>query len=245
MNRDMENELKPHTSSVISKICGRIALAVFLGILVLFIASGATMSLKEISLKWFFNIWILNGVNLLVGIFLSFILILTISRTKLSKYGFNLTQNLKPRISILLGLGLGILATVSGALFGIDEPPMTSLYTFTQQVIFIWIGASINEEILVRGLVQSFLDPLKIYGFHLFKIRVSLPVMVSAVFFGLMHLVLLTVGMGFMSVLYIVVYAFILGIFAAYLREQSDSLIPAILIHMCANIGGSIAGLII
>jgi len=240
----MENELKPNNFSIVLKISGRIALAVILGIFVLFVSSAATMSLKDISLKWFFNIWILNSVNLSVGILLSFILILAISKAKLSKYGFRLTQNLKPRISILVGLGLGILATVSGALFGIDEHPMTALYTFSQQVIFIWIGASISEEILVRGLVQSFLEPLKVYGFSIFKIRLSLPVMVSAVFFGLMHLVLLTIGMEFMSVLYIVAYAFILGIFAAYLREQTKSLIPAIIIHMCANIGGSITGLI-
>ena len=61
----------------------------------------------------------------------------------------------------------------------------------------------------------------------------SLPVIVSGLFFGLMHIVAIPM-MGPM----VVVFTSFAGCVAAYYREQTGSLIPAILIHAFFNIGG-------
>ena len=47
------------------------------------------------------------------------------------------------------------------------------------------------------------------------------------------------------GLLNIVIFGIVLGIIAGYYREQTNSLIPAIMVHMCFNIGGSLLGLFI
>ena len=110
-------------------------------------------------------------------------------------------------------------------------------YSFAQTIIFIWFYASVSEEILTRGLIQSFLIPLSGHGFDVFGVRISLPVITGALFFGLMHAALLTTGMALYPVISIVVFATILGLIAGFQREQTGSLIPAILVHAFGNIG--------
>ena len=50
---------------------------------------------------------------------------------------------------------------------------------------------------------------------------------------------------GTVQVIAIVAFAFILGLVAGYYREKTESLIPAILVHMFANIGGSLASILL
>ena len=111
---------------------------------------------------------------------------------------------------------------------------------FLHTLLFVWIIASICEEVLYRGLIQSFLFPLSKYGFNIFRFRISIPVLVGAFLFGVMHMMLLTMGMDFALVLSIVILAFIMGIVAGYYREKTGSLIPAVIVHIFANIGGYI-----
>ena len=47
------------------------------------------------------------------------------------------------------------------------------------------------------------------------------------------------------GVLIAVLFAFVLGIVAGYYRQKTESLIPAILVHMLANVGGSLAGFLL
>jgi membrane protease YdiL (CAAX protease family) len=103
-----------------------------------------------------------------------------------------------------------------------------------QDIVFVWIYASTCEEIFTRGLLQSFLSPLTKYGFTLLKRwRLSLPVLFSGLFFGMMHIVAID-RMGPPVIL----LTSALGIIAGYYREKTESLIPAIIIHALFNIGG-------
>lgn len=110
-----------------------------------------------------------------------------------------------------------------------------------QVVVSVWIVASICEEVLHRGLIQSFLDPLKGYGITIFGIRFSLPVVTVALLFGFMHIVLLTTGVDGFLVGCIVGSSIVLGMVAGYYREKSGSLLPAILVHMLFNAYGGVA----
>jgi membrane protease YdiL (CAAX protease family) len=111
-----------------------------------------------------------------------------------------------------------------------------------QFVLFVCIYASLAEEVLTRGLLQTLLGWNAQVASILF-IGLSLPVLLSGLFFGAMHLGLLrTMKAGAIP---IVVLTTCLGIVAARYREKTGSLLPAILIHMGVNVGGLIPAWII
>ena len=174
----------------------------------------------------------------------SILLIVIINKGKLKGYGF--TWNIKfpigklILISILLGFLPSIIIMVAN--FSGEDFPVSD-FSWLEKIIYIWFWASICEEVFTRGLIQGFLFPAKHIGFNVLNHFISLPVIIGAVFFGTMHFMLLTFGMAFFTVLIIVVFGIILGIIAGYYREQTNSLVPAIMVHMCFNIGGSLLGL--
>jgi len=177
-------------------------------------------------------------------LFLSFLIILILSKGRISTYGFKLTRDIQLKQITLWSLGIEAVGTLIQSFIPGEEATFFEEFSFPRIVISIWIYASICEEVLTRGLIQSYLNSLAKYGFTLFKARVSLPVLVAALFFGSMHLALLTMGVGGFVVFTIVFFAFILGIIAGYYREKTGSIIPAIIIHMAFNISGTIIGLL-
>jgi len=210
----------------------KIIVALLLGLCVLLLSSMLTS---------------LSGVSLLMHtgmFFFSFLLILVLSRGRISSYGFKLTENLRLRETILVGFIAGFIITGIALLLPVKAPPGVENFSFLQIVIFIWISASIGEEVLTRGLIFGYLTPLKPYGFLISKWRISLPVLVAALFFGAMHLGLITAGLDIFSVSVIAISGFLLGIIAGFYREKTESIIPAIIIHMLFNISGSVTGLI-
>jgi membrane protease YdiL (CAAX protease family) len=170
---------------------------------------------------------------------------LILSKGKISTYGFKMARNIQLKRIILLSLGIGIIGALIQFHLPMEEPGFEENFSFIQTVIFIWIYASICEEVLTRGLIQGYLAPLTKYGVTVFKLRISFPVLISALFFASMHIMLLTMNMDGTAVFNIVSFAFILGIIAGYYREKTGSLIPAIIVHMLFNVGGSCAGLLI
>jgi membrane protease YdiL (CAAX protease family) len=105
------------------------------------------------------------------------------------------------------------------------------------------VYASIAEEVLTRGLIQGYLNSYSNSGMQIANVFLSIPVLVGALFFGLMHLATLTLGLDFITVVATVVSATIVGIIAGYYCEKTGSLLPAILIHMLFNIAGSLVGI--
>jgi membrane protease YdiL (CAAX protease family) len=104
-----------------------------------------------------------------------------------------------------------------------------------QVLIFVFFYASIAEEMLFRGFLLNLLTPLKSNGYFFFKTRISLPVIVSAVMFGLAHLIVITTGAGPLFVFRIVLFTTILGLFAGYFQEKYDNNAYAIIVHMSGN----------
>ncbi|MDD5263238.1 MAG: CPBP family intramembrane metalloprotease [Candidatus Bipolaricaulis sp.] len=118
-------------------------------------------------------------------------------------------------------------------------PPATPFgLSPAQTVVRVWVVASIAEEILTRGLIQSSLGVLSDVGFSVGAHFLSLPVLTGALAFSAMHLVLLKrIGAKAAPVL---VVAFLLGCIAGVYRETTGSLIPAVLVHMLFNVGGAV-----
>ena len=88
------------------------------------------------------------------------------------------------------------------------------------------------------------LSPLHDRGIRFFKVRLSLPVILSAVVFGLIHLVLLTSGAGGFLVVRVVIFTTILGLFAGYYQEKYNNFSYAVIVHMAGNLMGLVGALI-
>ena len=170
---------------------------------------------------------------------LALIAIAVFSKGNWDQYGFTTgTFTVTPRFFLWV-LPTACLSTIG---FFADRESNESPFQFTpfQTILFVWIIASIMEEILTRGFLQSYLEPLRQYGISLRSLRLSLPVIISGTFFGAMHIIAIPIlGPP------VVVFTTILGLIAAYYREKTGSLIPAIGIHMMFNIGGNLPGWIL
>ncbi len=144
----------------------------------------------------------------------------------------------RPRI-LLWVLPTAVLSLLSSlAPTSDDAQSIVAGRTELQLVIFVWFYASVCEEVLTRGLLQSLLSGPGVEGAA--TPRLSMPVIVSGLFFGAMHLVLID-SMGPRAVLPIVL-ATLLGFLAAKYRESTGSLIPAIIVHALFNVGGMLPG---
>jgi membrane protease YdiL (CAAX protease family) len=104
-----------------------------------------------------------------------------------------------------------------------------------QFFIFIFICTPIAEEVLFRGFLQNILKPFKIKGIKIFKKHVSVPVIISAIVFGLVHLIVIISGSGTLFVIRTVVFATTLGLIAGYYQEKYNNNAYAIIVHMASN----------
>jgi hypothetical protein len=111
-------------------------------------------------------------------------------------------------------------------------------FSFWQIVVGVWIVASTTEEIVVRGLFQSYLEPLSSVRLAAGRLAVSLPVVAGALLFAAMHLPLLALGIDPVLGAEILVMTLALGLIAGHFREVTGSLLPAIVAHSFANITG-------
>ena len=161
------------------------------------------------------------------------------SRGRLAEFGFTF-GSFRPSWGyfawLLPPLILGLMGAVA-VLAGQKTDAMGLGLTKFQIVVFIWLYSSICEEILTRGLLQTLLDWVwEADGAS--RRWLNLPVVVSGLFFGAMHLVLLP-RMGAWA-LPIVALATYLGLVAAHYRQKTASLTPAILMHVLFNIAASL-----
>jgi len=166
---------------------------------------------------------------------LSVLITVLLTKGEIRNYGFTKGKfRLSPKIFLWV-IPMAILSVMGffASRSGQDVKEVLEL-TYLEDIIFVWIYASICEEVFTRGLLQSFLSPLTKYGFTLFKRwRLSLPVLFSGLYFGMMHIVAIDkIGPP------VIVFASALGIIAGYYREKTESLIPAVIIHALFNIGG-------
>jgi membrane protease YdiL (CAAX protease family) len=239
-------------NTIIKRIQNNVILTIlttlFLGITIFFISK----LLADITIPFFKNYFELNNFYTKNTVFKFYILILSIitilflNKGSLKNYGFNFSKNTNyfKLTFISIGITLGAMI-VGGALFmGILSHffPTENTNVFPKSeslielILAIWIWSSICEEILVRGLMQGFMNHLKTKK----VLGLSLPVIISGLFFGSMHLSLISAGMGVWFVCFILFNTTIIGLLAAFYREKSESLIPPILIHIIANVVGSI-----
>jgi len=218
----------------------RVVLAIVMTFLVLAVSSSIGLSVIGPQNVATAPPWQMPSIIHVSILILSFLLILILSKGRISSYGLKFASNFPFIRLVLICTGIGIIAAAIESLIGTGGPSPTEGFTLVQKIIFIWLIASICEETLFRGLIQGFLSQYTGRGIRVLKTTLSLPVLVAAILFALIHFGLLGSGMNFMAVVNIVIFAFILGIMAGLYRESTGSIIPAIIIHMLFNIGGTL-----
>jgi membrane protease YdiL (CAAX protease family) len=154
---------------------------------------------------------------------------------------------LKPiAMGVIVTVTIGILMTVVTKVSGgeLEGHPAFKIMNPLQIFIFVFIYASIAEEILFRGFLQNLLKPLSTKGITVFKQKISLPVILSAIAFGLAHLILIKSGVGFLFLLKIVLITTSLGLVAGYYQEKYDNNAYAIIVHMGGNLFGVVGAIL-
>jgi membrane protease YdiL (CAAX protease family) len=133
--------------------------------------------------------------------------------------------------ALVLGGILALIISFLQHILHISNPPAFEGFTFWQIVLLFWIGASIQEETIFRGLIQSIvgrkLGDVSIGG------SLSAAAFIVAILFAIVH-----IPMG----IFTVGAAFVVGLLAGELRVRSASLIPAIIVHALVNIVGTLWG---
>jgi len=145
-------------------------------------------------------------------------------------------------ITIVVNILMTIITKVAGG--KIEPHPLLAQLTPLQVFIFVFIYASIAEELLFRGFLLNLLEPLRKTGITILKIRLSLPVIISALMFGLAHLCLITTDIDFFFTLRIVIFTMSLGLIAGYYQEKYNNNTYAIIVHMSGNLLALLGALI-
>lgn len=166
--------------------------------------------------------------------FVSALFFILLCPKPIESFGFrrvNSSLSLKDYFPVLI-LQLFPIIGLIVALFGggsfVIRAPQTSIWVV---VVTYLILSPIAEEILFRGLIQSLLDPLLNYHIKVFKLKLSVPVVASALLFGLTHVFFFRFKSPDFFVVRDLALATALGLICGYLREKYQSLIPAIYAH--------------
>jgi len=139
----------------------------------------------------------------------------------------------------LMGLGLGVVCAYGLHALGSVLPIHATLDMGPMQrwqlILYFWIGAPIQEEVIFRGLIQSVVETRHPDPLRLGKFPLPFSVLVSALLFAVVHIGTARLGASLSQVLFIVSGAFVLGLLAGWLRWRSGSLAPGILVHALFN----------
>jgi membrane protease YdiL (CAAX protease family) len=164
------------------------------------------------------------AITLLVALFLMFML--ARSPTGMAEFGFCIPHSRYVASATAFGLTIGLAVTFLSHLLPSKAAFDVSGFAPWMIVLYFLIGASIREEIIFRGLIQSMVERKWRVGFSLAGASLSGAVAFTAVLFGIIHLDAgIVIALG----------AVALGLLAGELRRRSGSLLPAIIVHALFN----------
>jgi membrane protease YdiL (CAAX protease family) len=164
-----------------------------------------------------------------------------ISGGRLGEYGFTLArQNLKLKLSITLGVILGLIGIlsdhfpelISGAKIEPAHLYPLSVANVLGMTTFQWIFAGIFEETITRGLVQTYLmDKLK-GSVTIVKWNFHIGSVITAILFGVGHFgPHIFFGGSWFTLVPHLIFATVYGLCSSYIYQETKSLAGPILMH--------------
>jgi membrane protease YdiL (CAAX protease family) len=175
---------------------------------------------------------------------MSSVLIGVFSKKRIISFSFQKISSKKIICPILITIMLSIFGEAISLVFVNETHLAANSMSILQILLIIVVLASVSEELLFRGFFQNMLEPLTSFGIPLFKIRLSLPVIMSGIFFGIIHFGMVTTGASINYAIQTVIFAMILGMIAGYYQEKYENFSYAIVVHMTANVCGLLSSII-
>ncbi len=164
------------------------------------------------------------------------IAILLLTNGKLSKYGFNLPQKIA-FLSIAPWVILSFVFIYLMGMFFEGNHPVEDT-GWLNKILLLLVFGPILEEVVFRGLIQSYLARFKHIGLKIARFFFSYPVIFPALLFSFAHLPMIirdmTDDLAF-SIIFLTLI-FYTGVLMGYVREKTDSIIPAVIIHFVINL---------
>jgi membrane protease YdiL (CAAX protease family) len=149
-----------------------------------------------------------------------------------AEFGFQFCGYRYIATAIVLGAPIGWMLTVLVNHLSSGPPmPEISLRPWMKILYFV-VGASISEEVIFRGLLQTTLARRLPTVFPFFGTFVSYSAIIIALLFGLIHFTVNPITAA---------AAFVLGLLSGELRRRSASLLPPILVHAIFNVFSAIS----
>jgi len=133
--------------------------------------------------------------------------------------------------AFVLGGIIGLIVAVLQRVLGVESAQTFETLVFWQIVLLFWIGASIQEEIIFRSLIQSVVGRTLNSNATLKWGPLSAGAVIVAVLFAVIHIPMGVFTAG---------GALVAGILAGELRARSSSILPAIIVHAMFNITGTL-----
>ena len=148
-----------------------------------------------------------------------------ITHRHLRNYGFKITKKLLIQgVSLSIGIGIG--------LSFISSPhPLTIGWIFLSCFL-----APIGEEFFFRGFVQTHLMEKLKGGKRLLKFYLSYGLMLTALIFGMIHLLnIFVLDLSLVNAIIRAMFAMLFGLLIGYIYQETRSLLGPILMHGCLN----------
>jgi membrane protease YdiL (CAAX protease family) len=222
--------------------CALSVLGIVLALAVFALAAEVIPSLPFVSSAVEATEWLTrNDITQLVFLVGSLVAMLALGRRNPGAYGLKSSPwrdvGRAVGVSAVISLGVVVATMIMMSVLGPRGAGMgmPGGGSFVKVVVSVWLLASTSEEMLFRGLLLGSLSPLSERAWTVGRCRISLPVAIAAVLFGLVHLGLMRVMAAPMVVL-IVVMTTVAGLVAGYYREKTGSLVPAVAAHMTFNV---------
>lgn len=111
-------------------------------------------------------------------------------------------------------------------------------------IILSILYSSFSEEMFCRGFIQNLMANLRERKVNMLLARVSIPALTSGLLFGAMHLSTYFAGSDALTTIIVMSSTFVLGVTAGHLVDKSESILPAIIVHIGYNLGGFLASVI-
>ncbi|HXP68932.1 MAG TPA: type II CAAX endopeptidase family protein [Candidatus Dormibacteraeota bacterium] len=198
-----------------------------LGTLLLLFAAAygpAFLTVALLKLRPFEAVPVIIVISLAVAI----LLIGVVSRRAggFAQFGFRFCHYRYMVAAIAIGVPIGWALTILVNYLRSGPPPPEVSFRPWMTFLYFVIGASIQEEIIFRGLLQTMLARQFPATLSFIGTSLSYAAIIVALVFGLIHLEVNPTTAA---------AAFVLGLFSGELRYRSGSLLPAILVHALFN----------
>lgn len=223
----------------------RVFLALLAGVLI-FLIGWFTSIIIPASFKFSLSYqpWFIPALKDSVIVLLSLLLILIAGRKHLDLYGLSKPKRINYVALILWGIVIG--GVFGACLFLMHGKNLLfiDLYDTWEKIIFAVLLSSFSEEFLTRGVVQSIMRPGHKKVFTILKSGISMPVLITSLFYAFLYLPLILKYMKLHVTILILIILFISGIIAGQYREKSGSMLPSIIFHIIISSVVLIVGLI-